>query len=50
MKLMFDNDQFDWTVIAGYYAMYHAVLAALLKIGIRATALPKTPKPLLRLT
>ena len=38
MKLMFDNDQFDWTVICGYYAMYHAVLASLLKIGIRATA------------
>jgi len=38
MKLMFDNDLFDWTVICGYYAMYHAVLAALFKIGIRATA------------
>ncbi len=38
MKLMFDNDQFDWAVICGYYAMYHAVLAALFKIGIRATA------------
>lgn len=38
MKLMFDNDLFDWTVICGYYAMYHAVLAALYKIGIRATA------------
>jgi len=38
MKLMFDNDQFDWTVICGYYAMYHAVLASLFKIGIRATA------------
>ena len=38
MKMMFDNDLFDWTVICGYYAMYHAVLAALLNIGIRATA------------
>lgn len=38
MKLMLDNDLFDWTVICGYYAMYHAVLASLFKIGIRATA------------
>ncbi len=38
MKQMFDNDLFDWTIICGYYAMYHAVLAALYKIGIRATA------------
>ncbi len=38
MKLMFDNDLFDWTIICGYYAMYHAVLATLYKIGIRATA------------
>ena len=38
MKLMFDNDLFDWTIICVYYAMYHAVLAALYKIGIRATA------------
>src|SRR3989339_805087 len=38
MKLMYENDLFDWTVICGYYAMYHAVLAALYKIGIRATA------------
>ena len=38
MKLMFDGDLFDWTIICGYYAMYHAVLAALFKIGIRATA------------
>ncbi len=38
MKLMFDNDLFDWSIICGYYAMYHAVLAALFKIGIRATA------------
>ncbi len=38
MKLMFDGGLFDWTIICGYYAMYHAVLAALYKIGIRATA------------
>lgn len=38
MKLMFDNDLFDWTISCGYYAMYHAVLASLFKIGIRATA------------
>jgi uncharacterized protein (UPF0332 family) len=38
MKIMFENDMFDWTVICGYYAMYHAVLASLFKIGIRATA------------
>ena len=38
MKIMFDGDLFDWTIICGYYAMYHAVLAALFKIGIRATA------------
>lgn len=38
MKLMYDNNLFDWAVICGYYAMYHAVLAALFKIGIRATA------------
>ena len=38
MKNMFDNDLFDWTIICGYYAMYHAVLASLYKIGIRATA------------
>jgi uncharacterized protein (UPF0332 family) len=38
MKTMFDNDLFDWTIICGYYAMYHAVLAALFEIGIRATA------------
>jgi len=38
MELMFEQDLFDWTIICGYYAMYHAVLAALLKIGIWATA------------
>ena len=38
MQTMFDNGLFDWTIICGYYAMYHAVLASLFKIGIRATA------------
>lgn len=38
MKIMFDNDLFDWTIICGYYAIYHALLASLSKIGIRATA------------
>ncbi len=38
MKIMFDNDLFDWTIICGYYAMYHAVLASLFKIGIQARA------------
>lgn len=38
MQMMFNNDLFDWTIICGYYVMYHAVLAALLNIGIRATA------------
>lgn len=38
MKIMFNNNLFDWTIICGYYAMYHAVLASLFKIGIRATA------------
>ena len=38
MKLMFDQHLFDWTIICGYYAMYHAVLASLFNIGIQATA------------
>jgi len=38
MKTMFDNDFFDWTIVCGYYAMYHAILSALFKIGIKATA------------
>lgn len=38
MKIMFDNNLFDWAIICGYYAMYHAVLSSLFKIGIRATA------------
>ncbi|MEA3369447.1 MAG: HEPN domain-containing protein [Candidatus Ratteibacteria bacterium] len=38
MKIMCDNHLFDWTIICGYYSMYHSVLASLFKIGIRATA------------
>ena len=38
MKAMFDNDLFDWTIICGYYAMYHAVLASLFRVGIGARA------------
>jgi len=38
MQLMFNKDIFDWAIICGYYAMYHAVLAALYGIGIRAFA------------
>ena len=38
MKIMFDNDLFDWTIICGYYAMYHSVLASLFKIGIQTRA------------
>lgn len=33
MRVMFDNEIFDWTVVCGYYAMYHAALAALARIG-----------------
>ena len=37
MSIMFDNNFFDWTIICGYYAMYHALLASLFNIGIKAT-------------
>ena len=36
MNLMFENEFFDWTVICGYYAFYHALLAALFHIGLNA--------------
>jgi uncharacterized protein (UPF0332 family) len=36
MRLMFNNEFYDWTVICGYYAMYNAVLASLYNIGLRA--------------
>ena len=36
MILMYNDDFFDWTVIRGYYAMYHAVLASLCSVGLRA--------------
>jgi uncharacterized protein (UPF0332 family) len=38
MQLMYREDHFDWTVVCGYYAMYHAVLAALYHIGLSATS------------
>ncbi len=37
MDKMFEGDLFDWTIVCGYYAIYHAVLASLVKIGIRAS-------------
>ena len=36
MQLMFDHDHFDWTVVFGYYAMYHAVRTTLYHIGLAA--------------
>jgi uncharacterized protein (UPF0332 family) len=38
MQGMFREEHFDWTVVCGYYAMYHAVLAALSHIGIAASS------------
>ena len=38
MQVLFSHDLFDWVIICGYYSMYHAVLAALFKIGIQARA------------
>ena len=38
MQLMYREDHFDWTVVCGYYAMYHAVLAALYHLGIAASS------------
>jgi uncharacterized protein (UPF0332 family) len=37
MRLMYENDIFDWTIVCGYYAFYHALLATLSSIGIEAT-------------
>lgn len=31
-----DFNEFDWTVIKAYYAMYHSVLACLAKIGYKS--------------
>lgn len=36
MDVMFQNKFFDWTIVAAYYSMYHATLAALWIIGIDA--------------
>ena len=38
MELDTEKDYPDWAVSSAFYAMYHAVLASLFKIGIRATA------------
>ena len=35
-KLMYDNELYEWTVACSYYAMYHAVLAGLAQVGLRA--------------
>jgi len=35
-KLMNDSKFFDWTIICGYYAMYHATMASLWLIGLDA--------------
>jgi len=34
MELLYDNAFYDWTIVVGYYAMYHAVLALLRNIGL----------------
>jgi len=36
METLFQNKFFDWTIVAAYYSMYHATLAALWVIGIDA--------------
>lgn len=36
MEIMYQNKFFDWTIVASYYSMYHAALAALWLIGIDA--------------
>ncbi|MDP3721980.1 MAG: HEPN domain-containing protein [Candidatus Omnitrophota bacterium] len=40
MALMYREELFDWTVVCGYYAMYHAVLGALAHIGLRGLSHP----------
>jgi uncharacterized protein (UPF0332 family) len=36
MELMNENKLFDWTIVCGYYAMYHATMASLWLIGLDA--------------
>lgn len=36
MKINYDNEVYDWSIVIGYYAMYHATLAALNLIGLEA--------------
>ena len=40
MQLMYREELFDWTIVCGYYAMYHAVLGALAHIGLRGLSHP----------
>jgi uncharacterized protein (UPF0332 family) len=40
MTLMYREELFDWTIVCGYYAMYHAVLGALAHIGLRGLSHP----------
>ena len=40
MALMYREELFDWTIVCGYYAMYHAVLGALAHIGLRGLSHP----------
>lgn len=36
MQSNFDNKFYDWSIVCGYYAMYHATMAALRLIGLEA--------------
>ncbi len=36
MDLMNENKFFDWTIVCGYYAMYHATMASLWLLGLDA--------------
>ena len=36
MDKMLESKFFDWTIICGYYAMYHAVMGSLWLIGLEA--------------
>lgn len=35
-ELMFNKELFGWTIVCSYYAMFHAVQAALVEQGVRA--------------
>lgn len=36
MKINYDNHLYDWSIVIGYYAMYHATLSALRLVGLDA--------------